>query len=337
MLRNSVLTFIIVFSVLTFVSAQKTKTSVKKTPAPVAVTSNAEKMGYARTNEYWGPGTYYNFAPGVTHMKMVNNAESAMRDLTGISREDCLTELAKQGFTEVPSKEVQKWFDPTRSKDIKYFYAPDKSYILFPSFKELDKSAKPGFMPYAAVDMVRYILIPKEDSLKVMEMAWQYLRDIYNMKLLLTSFGSTFKKADFKAYPIEKAGSTGWNSMRAGSFVLRMVDGKPIMNWDSNENIVRRTIGKPDFQLLIMAMEIDFNYMLQVKLQKEGYVLRYEVVALTLKTLEPGANWVDEHKRLTMGFTGGETMDKQAVENYKKAPFPPVLEDINYLLHIQKN
>jgi hypothetical protein len=335
MLRNSVLSFIIIISVSTFVWAQKPKASAPKKTVTSNALSNAEKMGYARTNQYWGPGTYYSFAPGVTHMKMVNNSESAMRDLTGISKEDCLAELAKQGFTEVPPKEVERWFNPNKSKDIKYFYAPDKSYILYPGFKDLYESDKNGVRPYAAGDMVRYKLLPIEDSLKVMEMAWQYLRDINSMKLLLGSFNSTFKKANPKAYPIEQSGSTGWNSMRAGTFVLRMIDGKPQGAWERNEDIVRRTIGKPDFRLLITAVEIDFEYMLQVKLQKEGYVLRYEVVAVTLKTLEPGANWADEHKQRALSFNGGETMDKQAIELYKKAPLPPVLEDLNHLLHIQ--
>jgi len=335
MLRNAFLSSIVLISVSTFVCAQKPKSGVPKKTVTANALSNAEKMGYARTNQYWGPGTYYSFAPGVTHMKMVNNSESVMRDLTGISREDCLAELAKQGFTEVPPKEVEKWFDPNKSKDIKYFYAPDKSYILQPSFKELEKSAKPGFMPYAAVDMVRYILLPKEDSLKVLELAWQYLRDLNNMKLLLVSFGSTFKKANPKAYPIEQAGASGWSSMRAGSFLLRMADGKPSGVWDRNEDIVRRTIGKPDFDLLIMASETDFWYSMRVKLQKEGYVLVYEVKAVTLLTLEPGANWTDEHKQRTLAYNGGVTMDKQAIELYKKAPLPPVLEDLNQLLHIQ--
>ena len=81
-------------------------------------------------------------------------------------------------------------------------------------------------------------------------------------------------------------------------------------------------------------METDFGYGLTVRLQKEGYVLHYQVIASTVSTLPPGATWVAEHKKLVEQFTGGEKMDKEAVAIYKNAPFPPVMADLNKLLHI---
>lgn len=307
----------------------------KKTTVNNAQLSKAEKMGYARTNQYWGPGTYYCFAPGVTKMKMVNNSESAMRDLTGISKEDFLKEIAKQGFYEVPSKEVKKWFNDNNSKDKKFYYSADKSYILYPNIKDMYNSAKAGYMPYASASMTRYVLLPASDSLLVIEKAWQYLRDLYDMKIILSSFASTFKKANPKAFPIEMAGSTGWTSMRAGTFLLRNVDGKLQGVWDSNENIIRRTIGKPEFRLNIQGMETDFGYGLTIKLLKEGYVLEYLVVANTMADLEPGSNWTAKHKTDVEMMKKGESMDLQVIETYKKAPVPPVLENINKLLHIK--
>lgn len=332
MTRNLIFTFLALISISSFTSAQKPKT---KTNKPTTTLSNAEKMGYERTNKYWGPGTYYLYAPGVVRMKMINNQETAMRDLTGISREDCITEITKQGFTTVPSKEMEKWFNPNKSKTNPYYYSPDKSYILSPGFVDMEKSVQKDFTPYATKSMTRYVLLQKQDSLKVIEMVWQYLRDLYEMKALLASFGSTFKKADPKAYPIEKAGSTGWNSMRAGTFVLRMVDGKPVGAWNSNEDIIRRTIGNSEFELKILGSETDFGYSMNVKLQKEGYVITYTVIAITLQTLEPGSNWKDLHKQMVEDFKSAEAMDKQSIDVYKKAPFPPVLEDINKLLHIK--
>jgi hypothetical protein len=80
-------------------------------------------------------------------------------------------------------------------------------------------------------------------------------------------------------------------------------------------------------------METDFAYSLFVKLQKEGYVLTYTTGAITMNTLEPGANWVAEHKLRVASFTGSQKMEKDAVELYKKAPLPPVLEDLNKLLN----
>jgi len=222
----------------------KTNTSTK---------SNAKKMGYARTNKYWGPGTYYCFAPGVPIAKMVNTQESTMRDLTGLSREDCYKELAKQGFVAVPAKEVEKWFNENKSKDKEFFYSPDKSYILKPNFRDMYHSQEKGFMPYSTDGVERYLLVPKQDSLKVIEMAWQFLHDIYNKKAIMSSFGSTFKKADPKTYPIQQAGASGWASMRAGSFVLKMVDGKPKGYYERNEDIIRRTIGNPEFELRILG------------------------------------------------------------------------------------
>lgn len=298
--------------------------------------SNAEKMGYARTNKYWGPGTYYCFAPGTPANKMANTLESAMRDLTGISREDCYTELAKQGYVAVPEKEEQKWFNENKSKDKEFFYSPDKSYILKPTFEDMYNSQAKDNMPYATCGIDRYVLVPKQDSLKVMEMVWQYLRDLYNMKVILSSFGSTFKKADPKAYPIQQAGASGWTSMRAGSFVLTMEDGKPKGHWERNEDIVRRTIGNQDFKLEVLGSETDFSYGMFVKLQKEGYVIHYLLVAATLKNLEPGDNWTARHKTMVAAFNAGLKADNDAVNIYKKAPLPPVLEDINKLLHINK-
>lgn len=332
MTRNAFISAVTLACICSSVWAQKPKA---KTKTPSASISNADKMGYARTNAYWGPGTYYAFAPGAPWMKMVNNQETAMRDLTGISREDCLAELAKQGFTAVPPNEMEKWFNPNKSKSIPYFYSPDKRYILSPSFVDMEKSAQKDFIPYASKSMTRYHLLPKQDSAKVIEMVWQYLRDLNSMKVVLSSFNSTFKKANPKAYPIEKAGTSGWNSLRAGSFLLRMVDGKPSAVWTRNEDIVRRTIGNPEFELRILAMESDFWYGMRVTLQKEGYVIAYDAIAVTMLTLEPGANWADEHKRRVAEAKSGELMDKQSIEMYKKSPLPPVMEDLNKLLHIK--
>jgi len=306
------------------------------TKTTTAGKSNAEKMGYARTNKYWGPGTYYCFAPGAPVAKMVNTQESAMRDLTGISREDCYKELAKQGFVAVPPKEVEKWFNENKSKDKEFFYSPDKSYILKPNFRDMYNSQTKDYLPYSTDGVERYILIPKQDSLKVIEMAWQFLRDVYNMKVIMSSFSSTFKKADPKAYPIEQAGASGWASMRAGSFVLKMVDGKAKGYYERIEDIVRRTIGNPEFDLRILGTETDFGYSMRVNLQKEGYVVHYTVVAITMNNLAPAENWTTKHKELVTEFNMGLKGEKTAVDAYKKAPVPVVLEDLEKVLHITK-
>jgi hypothetical protein len=330
--RFLLFSLITLLSVSTSVLAQKKKSKTKKVTVEQSI---AEKMGYARTNKYWGPGTYYAFAPGAVNNKMAVNHETAMRDLTGISREDCITELGKQGFVAVPPKEIEKWYGKPKDKSNVYYYSPDKSYILFPQYQDMEKSAQPDYMPYAVKSISRFVLLPKQDSAKVIEMAWQYMRDLHDMKVILASFGSTFKKADPKAYPSEVAGSTGWTSMRAGTFLLRMIDKKPVGTWTRNEDIVRRTIGNNEYELNIMGSEIDFAYRMHVMLQKEGYVIRYDIIALTMATLEPGANWQDEHKKNTEAYKMGEKADKDAVALYKKAPLPPVLEDLNKLLHIK--
>jgi hypothetical protein len=155
------------------------------------------------------------------------------------------------------------------------------------------------------------------------------------MKIILSSFTSTFKRADPKSYPIQQAGSSGWTSMRAGSFVLKMVNGKPKGFWERNEVIVRRTIGNPEFDLRILGMETDYWYSMRVALKKEGYIISYNIVAGTLSNLEPGANWVAKHKEMVIEYNSGLKGDKDAVDAYKKAPLPPKLEDIDKLLHIK--
>ena len=299
--------------------------------------SNAEKMGYARTSKYWGPGTFYCYAPGKPNNSMANNKESAMRDLTGISSDDFFKEIAKQGFVEVPKKEIKKWFNESNSKDLKFYYAPDKSYILTPEIQGLSRSpaTENGYSALVSSSVKRTLLIPTQDSVKVMDAIWQFLRDLNEMKVIMSSFGSTFKKADPKAYPIEQAGASGWTSLRAGSFVLRTVDGKVTGTWERIEDIVRRTIGKPEFELRILGMETDFGDDLHVRLLKEGYVLNYVVLAANFGDLEPGNNWQKEYPNKVEEYKTGIKMDKDAVNVYKKAPMPPVLEDLNKLLHIK--
>ncbi len=329
MTRNLLFSSIMLVCLCTLASAQTSKTTTK---------SNAEKMGYARSNKYYGPGTFYCYAPGKPNNKMANNSESAMRDLTGISADDFYTEIAKQGFVAVPQKEVKKWFNENNSKDRKFYYAPDKSYILSPGIHELSRSAatESGYGFSVSNSVGRYMLIPLQDSLKVMDAIWQYLRDLNEMKVIMSSFGSTFKKANPKAYPIEQAGASGWTSLRAGTFVLTSDNGKVSGHWERIEDIIRRTIGKPEFNLKILGMETDFAYSMHVMLQKEGYVINYEVVAGTFGDLEPGNNWVKEYPHLVEEYKAGVKGDKDAVNVYKTAPLPPVLEDLNTLLHIEK-
>ena len=114
---------------------------------------------------------------------------------------------------------------------------------------------------------------------------------------------------------------------------MRMVDGKPKGDWMRNEDIVRRTMGNPEFKITILGLETDFVYGLTVKLMKEGYVLRYETGCLPMGTLEGGDNWIAHHKLDVLSYTGSLKMDADAVGIYKKAPLPPVLEDIKKVLH----
>ena len=335
MLRNLFLSLALLAFLSSSSVAQKTKSSVKKTLSTPAQLSNAEKMGYARTSKYWGAGSYYCYAPGSLNNKMANNAESAMRDLIGLFEVDFNKEISKQGFVEVPKKEVKKWFNENNSKDKVFYYSADKSYILQPVVQELYKSPvmENGHLAKVSNAMMRYVLIPKEDSLKVMDAVWQYLRDLKEMKVILASFGSTFKNADPKSYPIQRTGSTGWTSMRAGTFVLKMVDGKPKGYWERNEDIVRRTIGKPGFELKILGAELGYGYSLNVTLQKEGYVLAYFLNDIFFKELEPGTTWPMEYPYKLKEYQTAIKMDNESL--YKNAPLPPVLEDLNKLLHIK--
>jgi hypothetical protein len=332
MKKTIICSFVLLICICASAWAQKKKSTASKTTATL---SKAEKMGYARTNKYWGPGTYYCYAPGKPNNKMAVNAETDMRDLTGISIDDFYTEVAKQGFVEVPKKELKTWFKGSKSNDVKFFYSSDKSFILQPGIKDMYNSpnTETGKPALAISSVMRYVLIPEKDSTKVIDAIWQYMRDLNEMNVILSSFSSDFKKADSKAYPIQRAGSSGWTSMRAGSFVLKMVDGKPKGYWENNEAIIRRTIGMPEFHLVVLGEETDFGYMLQVKLQKEGYVLSYSTVAITINNLEPGNTWIKEYPHHIEEYQSGLKGDKAAIELYKKSPLPPVLLSMDKLLH----
>lgn len=299
--------------------------------------SNAEQMNYARTTKYWGPGTFYKYAPGKPINKMADNSLSHMRDLIGISREDCYTELAKQGFVEVPATKKKTWYKHLKGIGSKYYYSPDKSYILEPIFEDLYMSPvkNDGQYAYATRGVVKHILIPAEDSEKVIEAIWQFLRDLNELKVGLGSFGSNFKKADANAYPMQRVMSGGWTGIRAGSWLLRNDNGKLQGHWGNNEEILRRTIGMPEFHFVTNGYETDFIYNLFVDLTKNGYVLRYDVASQTLTNLPPGTTWDMKYPELVKTYKMNIKADKDAVATYKKAPFPPVLENLDELLHIK--
>jgi len=335
-MKRTLIILLALFLINSSIWAQKpkAKSTTKKEPAQL---SKAEKMGYQRTNKYYGPGTYYCYAPGKPINKMADNGITALRDLTGLMQDDFNTELTKQGFVEVAKNDVKKWFNENKSKDKKFYYAPDKSYILLSELEDLYNSPvmSEGQYAFATRGMIKYVLLPVADSLKVMEAIYQYLRDLNEMKVILGSYGSTFKNANPKIYPIQKAGTSGWTSGRAGSFVLIMVDGKPKILWERNEDIIRRNLGKPELKVEILGQETDFFYGLTIKLMKEGYVLTYQVLAGNISNLEPGTTWPQFYPTKVKEYQMGVKGDKDAVNLYKKAPFPPVLEDLNKFLHIQ--
>jgi len=316
-------------------SAQKSKSASKNQASSSSQLSYADKMGYARTSKYWGPGTYYCYAPGAPTNKMANNAESNMRDLIGIWGEDYYKEIAKQGFVEVPKNEMKKWFNPNNSKDMRFFYSPDKSYILRSGVRGLNNSPNmpDGHRAQVSTDACRIKLIAKEDTAQVMAAIWQYFRDIHEMKVILGSIGSNFKKAELKVYPIQRIGTGGFPGLRAGSFVLVMENGKPKGYYQYADEILKRTITNPEFELKILGEELAYGYYLQIKLQKEGYVLRYETVSTFFKELEPGRRWESEYPTMLKQYQENLKMEKDAVEYYKKAPQPPVMLDLDKVLH----
>ena len=294
-------------------------------------------MGYERPNKYWGPGTFYCYAPGKPLNKMADNALSHMRDLTGISREDFYTEIAKQGFVEVPQTKKKTWYKQLKGLG-EHYYSSDKSYILEPGFEDLYMSPvkNDGKYEYASKTIVMKVLVPTKDSLKVVDAIWQFVREIKELNALLGTFGSDFKKADPKAYPMQRIGSAGWTGLRAGSWVLTNINGKLQGHWCNNEEILRRTMGMPEFHFVTEGWEPEFYYNLMVDLTEDGYVLRYQVSAQTLTNLPPGVTWKVEYPRTVLPYKNGIKADKDAVALYKKDPFPPVLEDLDKLLHITK-
>lgn len=313
-------------------AANKTTSAAKTTQL-----SNAEKMGYSRTNKYWGPGTYYCYAPGNPTDKMVNTAVTALRDLTGISAADFYTEIAKQGYTEIPKKDFQKWFSSLAGKDAHYYYPPDKSFVLSPGIRTLDNSpAMPdGKKAEVSADISWYRSFARADTTKVVETIWQYLRDLHKMKIILGSVGTNYKKAELKVYPIQRVATAGWAGLRVGTFVLVTENGKPKSYYELAEDIIRRTIAKPEFELKIMGVELAYTYALTLKLEKEGYVLHYEIVSTFLKELEPGRQWTQEYPVLISHYNMALKTQDEALAQYKKSPVPPLVYDLDKILHIK--
>lgn len=322
---------------ITLVALLLTSTTVlAQKPKSKAPFSRAEKMGYERSNKYWGPGTFYCYAPGKVKNKTAENSISHMRDLTGISREDFRKELEKQGFVDVSKTKKRTWYKPIKGFS-EHYYSTDKSYILEPVYEDLYMSPEKedGQYAYAVKNVVKWQLIPTKDSLKVVEAIWQFLRETKELETLLGTFGSNYKKADHKAYPLQRVLSGGWTGIRAGTWLLRTVDGKVQGHWGNNEEIIRRTMGMPKFHFVTDAWEQDFVYNLVIDLTKNGYVLRYQVSDRTLTNLPPGVTWPQTYPGLIEQYKNALKTEKEAVGVYKKAPFPPTLEDLDKLLKIK--
>jgi hypothetical protein len=295
-------------------------------------------MPYSRANKYWGPGTFYLYAPGKPNNKMANNRLSAMRDLTGISYDDLHTELAKQGYVRLAKNEIKnKWFNRSKSKDLECYYSPDKSYILQPGIQGLSQSpAAPDKYDFKVSNtIIHRVLYPKEDTVRVMEAVWQFLRDLRELKANLMDIESKFHKSREGVYPIEQVGFSGWSYFRAGSWVQLMENGTPKNYYERHENVIRRTIGKPGFVMWINGVETDFFYALQVMLTKEGYILNYHVIASTLFDLPPGITWVMEYPNNVRQNKILIQNDKDVISQYK-GKLPPNFEELDLLLHISK-
>jgi hypothetical protein len=344
MMQRLTLLSTILFCIGISAFAQKPKSKVNTTTKKNAATtqtnqkqlSNAEKMPYSRANKYYGPGTFYCYAPGKPNNKMANNKLSAMRDLTGISAVDLYTELAKQGFVKVPENEEKRWFNPNNSKDAEYFYPPDKSYIMQTGITGLSLSPAPdGYGFKVSNGVLHWVLVPKEDTAKVMEAIWQFLRDLHELKANLVSIESKYKKSREGVYPFEQVGFAGWSNFRAGSWVQVMENGKLTNKFEKHETILRRTIANPGFDMWITGMETDFGYGMHVMLKKEGYMLYYNMLARNICDLVPGQTWQNEYPDQVRENKIFIQNDKNDIEQYK-GKLPPNFGDLDQLLHITK-
>ena len=74
---------------------------------------------------------------------------------------------------------------------------------------------------------------------------------------------------------------------------------------------------------------------MRISLEKEGYILTYRVVSVYFKELEPGRKWESEYPTTVQEYQWAVKAEKEAVDVYKKAPMPPVLLDLNKVLHIK--
>jgi hypothetical protein len=95
-------------------------------------------------------------------------------------------------------------------------------------------------------------------------------------------------------------------------------------------------MGRPEFVLNVYGLETDFGYDISVKLTKAGYVVRTMVGARNIKNLNPHTNWKIEYPVAQKEYQLGVKGDKDAVETFKKAPIPPVLQDLEKMLRIKK-
>ncbi|MCF7832285.1 MAG: hypothetical protein K9N05_01755, partial [Candidatus Marinimicrobia bacterium] len=105
--------------------------------------------------------------------------------------------------------------------------------------------------------------------------------------------------------------------------------------WQNNEEILRRTIGEPEFHFVANGYETNYDYALVVDLTKEGYVLNYVVICVPLHNLVPGQTWQVEYPKRVTEIKNAFKSNIDAIATYKTAPFPPTLHDLDELLHIK--
>lgn len=341
---------LIAFIALTCISsvtvyAQKSP-SAKPVAKPEKCTTNFNKLIHERVKPpYWGPGTYFAFAPGKSEVCKFDNDFSTLLDMLGNETKYFYQRIVELGHKPVTSpKAVEKRFQKRVKNTNCYFMfngAPDTLLYIGESENIYENNQE------AMVNLaVKIWYIPLDKKEEVVKTIWRYLNIAHQMNQktsgIYVSLMQSAAKVDIKATYPQGFGTGSWKGicMPYMKTVFPEGFGKPGYNGPgpnyelyNYQDILRANLTAKGFYTELELQEADFLYQLNISLQKEGYLCELNARGKLMDCLPPGNTWAKHIHFVREDFTRWKNGDKDFEKgmnmiNASIRPKPILLEEV---------
>lgn len=323
--------------------------SAKPATTSVKCTTNFNKQVHERANPpYWGPGTYFAYAPGKSVVCKFDNDFSVLLDMLGHETEYFYSRMPDLGHKRVINhKTVDKRFQKlVRKTDCYFMYngAPDTLIYIGESQNVWANNQK------SMVNMASKIwYIPIQNKEEVVKTVWRYLNLGYEIHNSTSGFyvGLTQSVTSLKMntpYP-EGFGTGGWKGICTPHRKMVFPEGfekpgysrpDPHFELFNYQDIMRANLLKKGFYSALEFHEADFQYALNISLEKDGFKCELTVHGKLMDCLPSGASWTKHIKFVREDFDRWKNGDQEFEKgmNMIKAsirPKPILLEEVlNY-------